>query len=213
MTERTPTPKEEEEEKLDLDSIYSKIQQQMRADRELTNILVDELKHELLQAFKHKAQDASHPDQEPRREDNRPNHQRHYPDFRHRSFAHQMAAMDFKNSVDIKNEPVSMLPHNEYVVETMKKDIIRETADLQTLLLNIDMHEKNHQGNADIDPDLNKLKAAYIDRATALEGNKMQVERAASMAASFSSNMEMPKYKRAPPDFTIPSDVLEPKMF
>ena len=210
MTERTPSPREDEE-KMDLDSIYSKIQTQMRADRELTHMLVDELKHELLQAFKQKAQETSQPEQQSRREDNRPSHQRDYPEFRQRSFAHQMAAMDFKNRVDIKNEPVSMLPHNEYVVETMKKDIIKETSDLQTLLLNIDMHEKNHQGNADTDPDLNKLKAAYIDRATTLEGNKMQVERAASMAASFSSNMEMPKFRRAPPDITIPYDVLEPK--
>ena len=86
MTERTPTPREEEEEKMDLDSIYSKIQQQMRADRELTNMLVDKLKHELLQAFKQKAQETSHPEQQPQREDNRPNHQRDYPDFSHRSF-------------------------------------------------------------------------------------------------------------------------------
>ena len=41
MTERTPTPREGEEEKMDLDSIYSKIQHQMRADRELTHMLVN----------------------------------------------------------------------------------------------------------------------------------------------------------------------------
>ena len=211
MTERIPTPQEEEKDKMDLNSMYSQIQQQMRADRELTNMLVDELKNELLEAFRQKPKDTHYHDREQRREDNRPNHQRNYPDFRQRSFANQVAAMDFKSRVDIKNEPVSMLPHNEYVVDSMKRDIIRETADLQTLLLNIDMHKKNFQGDANSDPGLNNLKAAYIERATTLESNKMQVERAASLAASFSSNMEMPKYKRAPPDVTVPFDVLEPK--
>ena len=174
MTERIPTPQEEEKDKMDLNSMYSQIQQQMRADRELTNMLVDELKNELLEAFRQKPKDNHYPDREQRREDNRPNHQRNYPDFRQRSFANQVAAMDFKSRVDIKNEPVSMLPHNEYVVDSMKRDIIRETADLQTLLLNIDMHEKNFQGDANADPGLNNLKAAYIDRATTLESNKKQ---------------------------------------
>ena len=39
----------------------------------------------------------------------------------------------------------------------------------------------------------------------------MQIERAANMAASFSSNLEMPKYRRLPPDINMPQDILEPK--
>ena len=56
---------------------------------------------------------------------------------------------------------------------TKIRDIIRETADLKTLLLNIDMYEKNVQRDPNNDPALNNLKTACIERATALEGNKM----------------------------------------
>ena len=36
-----------------------------------------------------------------------------------------------------------MLPHNDFVVENIKQDIIREEDNLRSLLLNIELHENS----------------------------------------------------------------------
>ena len=179
---------------------YWVLQQQMKVDRELTNMLVNDLKNELLEALRNSNNPTQNPpEREPPGNDNRQNHQRDYPAFRPRSFTNLVATMDHRNQVPAKPDPVSMVPHNEYVVQMMKKDIVKETSDLATLLLNIDMHERYFQGDANSDPALNNLKATYIQRATTLESNKMLAEKAATMASCFSANLEMPKYRRPPP--------------
>ena len=52
---RVPTPQDGEEDTLRADIVYTKLQQQMKVDRELTNMLVNDLKNELLDALRNSA--------------------------------------------------------------------------------------------------------------------------------------------------------------
>ena len=63
-----------------------------------------------------------------------------------------------------------MLPHNEFVVASLKQDITREEDHLKTLLLNIDLHERAMSPEeAEDNPTLTELKQSYMNKAVELE--------------------------------------------
>ena len=144
-----------------------------------------------------------------RTEDNPP---RRHPIHGRRTFADRVAHTDFATL--IRHQPVdnlSMLPHNDFVVENIKQDIIREEDNLRSLLLNIDLHENSMDPDAvDDHPVLTQLKNSYMDRAVALARKRAQIQKAQTVASSYSASLEMPTYQRPPPGHVPPHDVLDP---
>ena len=64
-TSRVPTPQDGDEDTLRADLVYTKVQQQMKVDRELTNMLVNDLKAELLDAIRNQAPPQATPQNPP----------------------------------------------------------------------------------------------------------------------------------------------------
>ena len=196
-----------DEERMEM---WKNLQQQLQMERELNRMQFEELRTALRTRHENPAPPPPPPPPPIRTEDIPP--PRRHPMHGRRTFADRVAHTDFATL--IRHQPVdnlSMLPHNDFVVENIKQDIIREEDNLRSLLLNIELHENSMDPDAaDDHPVLTQLKNSYMDRAVQLARKRAQIQKAQTVASSYSASLEMPTYQRPPPGHIPPHDVLDP---
>ena len=206
------TSSEAEEEK---QKMWKELKQQIHAERELTKMQLNDLRQELRETQQQLQQSlASRTQQrheETEEETRPPRHHRAHP-YPRRTFSTQVQRMDFTQTAHTgRVNNLSMLPHNEFVIDNLKQEITREEEQLNNQLINIDLHEASMtEEQAENNPLLQRLKDAYITGAEKLAYKKAQIQKAQTVASSYSSNLEMPSYSRPPRDYTAPRDVLDP---
>ena len=139
---------------------------------ELNRMYFEDLQTELRNRHENPAPPPSNPPPN-RQEDDpeaRPNHQRRHPAHLRRTFADRVAHTDFATLIRHQNvDNLSMLPHNNFIIENIKQEITREEDHLRSLLLNIDLQENSMTPEAaEEHPVLTQLKESYMNRAMAL---------------------------------------------
>jgi hypothetical protein len=99
------TSSEAEEEKL---KMWKELRQQMHPERELTKMLLNDLRQKLLEA------------QEENKIDQRPH--RGHPYYR-RTLSNRVQRLEFTEAANIARENnLSMLPRNKFIIDNLKKD-------------------------------------------------------------------------------------------
>ena len=196
-------------------NIWRNLPQQVQMEREHNRAQIEELRTELRNRRDNPAPPLQNPP--PNRPQDQPEEerqppQRRYPDQRRHTFADRVARTDFATLIRHQNvDNLSMLPHNDFIIENIKQEITREEDHLRSLLLNIDLHESTMTPEAaEEHPVLTQLKDSYMDRAVALARKRAQIQKAQTVASSYSANLEMPTYQRPPPGHTPAHDVLDP---
>ena len=187
----------------DLSHMWKKVRSTLKAEKELTKMHLDDMKEfikeQLNQSRSSTREEHPSPKQQTRFEDDEDAdsgeemgptastsraHQAR--PTRRRTFASRIANKDFSDMLETKKVTnLSMLPHNEFVVASLKQDITRDDDHLKTLLLNIDLHERAMSPEeAEDNPTLTELKQSYMDKEVELERKKAQIRKAQNIASS-----------------------------